>query len=127
MKERYFMQVKANRVVVLDEKATTTELLDVEVIKGTYGLYVEHSVVIGTDTEGKDLIQKKFQMFPWEKVLLLEWNEKTLIESVKEFVILTQLEDFTDLLEELEEELGISEEATEIPKESTETGSNPYE
>lgn len=121
------MQVKANRVVVLNEKASTVELNDVEVIKGTYGLYVEHTVVIGTDTEGKELTQKQFQMFPWEKVLLLEWNEKSLIESVKEFVILTQLEDFADILEELEDELGLGE-PEETPTDSkAEPASNPYD
>ena len=37
--------------------------------------------------------------------LMSEIDEKSLIESVKEFVILTQLEDFADILEELEEDL----------------------
>ena len=123
------MQVKANRVIVVDEAGEPKHLNDVEVIKGTYGLYVEYTDIIGKDTEGKDLTQAKFTMFPWEKVLLLEWNEKTLIEQVKEFVILTQLEDFTDILEELEEELGIADVGDE-PKTSeagTEKGENPYE
>ena len=89
------MQVKANRVIAVDEKSNAREFNDVDVIKGTFGLYIEFTDVIGKDNEGKDLTQLKLQLFPWEKVLLLEWNEKSLIESVKEFVILTQLEDFT--------------------------------
>lgn len=121
------MQVKANRVIVLDETATAVELKDIEVIKGTYGLYVEHTVVIGSDREGKDLTQKKFQMYPWEKVILLEWNERTLIESVKEFVILTQLEDFTDILEELEDELGLGESKPTPTESGGDVASNPYE
>ena len=81
---------------------------------------------LGKDNEGKDLKQVKLQLFPWEKVLLLEWNEKSLLESVKEFVILTQLEDFADILEELEEDLGIDEDTEEEAK-SKDTAANPYE
>tara|TARA_B100001250_G_C19743572_1_gene764185 strand:- start:842 stop:1207 length:366 start_codon:yes stop_codon:yes gene_type:complete len=121
------MQVKANRILALDEKSEVKEFVDVEVIKGTFGLYVEFTDIIGKDNEGKDLTQLKLQLFPWEKVLLLEWNEKTLVESVKEFVILTQLEDFADILEELEEDLGIDEASEEAAKEAKDTESNPYE
>ena len=55
---------------------------------------------------------------------LLEWNEPTLIEQVKEFVILTELEDFADLLEEIQEEMGEQEEGGETPSKSDEA--NPY-
>lgn len=120
------MQIKANRVLTVDEKGEVKEFLNVDVIKGTFGLYIEFTDVIGKDNEGKDLTQDKFQLFPWEKVMLLEWNEKTLIETVKEFVILTQLEDFADLLEELEEDLGIDQ-ATEEAAKSGDAASNPYE
>ena len=120
------MQVKANRILALDEKSEVREFNDVDVIKGTFGLYIEFLDIIGKDNEGKDLTQLKLQLFPWEKVLLLEWNEKTLIESVKEFVILTQLEDFADILEELEEDLGIDEDTEEAAK-TKGTAANPYE
>ncbi len=120
------MQVKANRVIAVDEKSNAREFSDVDVIKGTFGLYIEFVDVIGKDNEGKDLTQLKLQLFPWEKVLLLEWNEKSLIESVKEFVILTQLEDFADILEELEEDLGIDEETEQAAK-TKDTAANPYE
>ena len=123
------MQVKANRVIVLDEEGQPKHFTDVEVIKGTYGLYVDYTDIIGTDTEGEDLTQAKFTMYPWEKVVIIDWNEKTLIEQVREFVILTQLEDFSDILEDLEEELGltdVSEESTPS-KPSNTTGDNPYE
>lgn len=120
------MQVKANRILALDEKSEVKEFNDVDVIKGTFGLYIEFLDTIGKDNEGKDLTQLKLQLFPWEKVLLLEWNEKTLIESVKEFVILTQLEDFADILEELEEDLGIDEDTEEAAK-TKGTAANPYE
>ena len=126
MNKRWVMQIKANRVLTVDEKGEVKEFLNVDVIKGTFGLYIEFTDVIGKDNEGKDLSQDKFQLFPWEKVMLLEWNEKTLIETVKEFVILTQLEDFADLLEELEEDLGIDQ-ATEEAAKSGDSASNPYE
>ena len=121
------MQVKANRILTLDEKNEVKEFVDVEAIKGTFGLYIDFTDVIGKDSEGKDLSQRKLQLFPWEKVLLLEWNENTLIESVKEFVILTQLEDFADILEELEEDLGIDEETEATAKAAKGSTSNPYE
>ena len=78
----------------------------------------------GTDTEGKDILQPRFSLFPWEKVSLLEWNEPTLIEQVKEFVILTELEDFAELLEEISEEMGGEELQEDKPKVKDE--SNPY-
>lgn len=117
------MQVKANRVIVAQHDGSITEFENVEVIQGGNGLFVEHTVVIGTDPEGKDILQPRFSLFPWEKVGLLEWNEPTLIEQVKEFVILTELEDFAELLEEISEEIGgePEEEATPTKKES-----NPY-
>lgn len=117
------MQVKANRVIVAQHDGTVTEFENVEVIQGGNGLFVEHKVVIGTDTEGKDILQPRFSLFPWEKVSLLEWNEPTLIEQVKEFVILTELEDFAELLEELSEEIDDPEISAEAP---TKGESNPY-
>jgi hypothetical protein len=123
------MQVKANRVIVVDVEGQSKEFTDVEVIKGTYGLYVDYTDTIGKDPEGNDLTQPKFTMYPWERVVIIEWNEKTLIEQVREFVILTQLEDFSDILEELEEELGLTGESEEpTPSKSPKaTGENPYE
>lgn len=124
------MQVKANRVLVSNLDGTPTEFTDVEVIQGGNGLFVDHEVVIGKDNEGNDLKQKRFTLYPWEKVYLLEWNEPTLIEQVKEFVILTELEDFSELLEELQEELGIEEDEEEEPTSKTapkSKGQNPYE
>lgn len=121
------MQVKANRVIVAKHDGSVTEFENVEVIQGGNGLFVEHKVVIGTDTEGKDILQPRFSLFPWEKVSLLEWNEPTLIEQVKEFVILTELEDFAELLEEISEEMGEEEphgETRSQDKEKDET--NPY-
>lgn len=114
------MQVKANRVIVANHDGTVSEFTNVEVIQGGNGLFVDHSVVIGKDNEGKDITQQRFTLFPWEKVALLEWNEPTLIEQVKEFVILTELEDFADLLEEIQEEM----EGQGSPEEDKED--NPY-
>ena len=82
------MQVKANRVIAVDENSQPKEFTDVDVIKGTFGLYIEFTDIIGKDNEGKDLKQVKLQLFPWEKVLLLEWNEKSLLESVKELSLI---------------------------------------
>tara|TARA_B100000963_G_scaffold362053_2_gene402771 strand:- start:4983 stop:5348 length:366 start_codon:yes stop_codon:yes gene_type:complete len=118
------MQVKANRVIVANHDGSTTEFENVEVIQGGNGLFIDHKVVIGVDNDGKNIVQSRFSLFPWEKVSLLEWNEPTLIEQVKEFVILTELEDFADLLEEIQEEMGEQEEGEETPSKSDEA--NPY-
>ena len=118
------MQVKANRVIVAQHDGSITEFENVEVIQGGNGLFVEHTVVIGTDAEGKDILQPRFSLFPWEKVGLLEWNEPTLIEQVKEFVILTELEDFAELLEEISEEMG--EDAPQEVTAQTKDETNPY-
>tara|TARA_B100000287_G_scaffold6882_2_gene6678 strand:- start:13558 stop:13926 length:369 start_codon:yes stop_codon:yes gene_type:complete len=121
------MQVKANRVIVANHDGSVSEFENVEVIQGGNGLYVDHKVVIGTDPEGKDISQQRLSLYPWEKISLLEWNEPTLIEQVKEFVILTELEDFADLLEEIQEEMEEQEQAPAPAKEAT-GGSedNPY-
>ena len=116
------MQVKVNRVVVMNPDGSQAELSNIDIIQGGNGLYVEHEVVIGKDNDGNNLKQKRFTLYPWEKVLLMEWNEPTLIEQVKEFVILTELEDFADLLEELQEEL--EDAADEKPAAK---GENPYD
>jgi len=119
------MQVKANRVIVANHDGSVSEFENVEVIQGGNGLYIDHKVVIGTDPEGKDIFQQRLSLYPWEKISLLEWNEPTLIEQVKEFVILTELEDFADLLEEIQEEM---EEQEQAPAKEA-TGSkedNPY-
>ena len=114
------MQVKANRVIVANHDGSTTEFTNVDVIQGGNGLFVEHKVVIGKDNENNDIVQQRFSLFPWEKVSLLEWNEPTLIEQVKEFVILTELEDFAELLEEIQDDMG-----EEAPAEE-DKGENPY-
>ncbi len=118
------MQLKINRAIVRvgsEEKSHT----DVVGIKGEFGLYVEYEDKIGTDNEGNDLTQKKLVMYPWEKVELLEWSENTLIEQVKELVILSQLE---DLLEELEGYGDEDEEETPTPAATPDSkASNPYE
>ena len=90
------MQVKANLVIVAKPDGTNQTFENVNVIQGGNGLFIEHEVIIGKDNEGNDLKRNTFTLFPWEKVSLMEWNEPTLIEQVKEFVILTELEDFTD-------------------------------
>jgi len=117
------MQVKANLVIVAKPDGTNQTFENVNVIQGGNGLFIEHEVIIGKDNEGNDLKRNTFTLFPWEKVSLMEWNEPTLIEQVKEFVILTELEDFTDLLEELQDEMDAQVEK-EAPKPKAD---NPYE
>ena len=123
------MQQKVNTVTVLvgaEEKVYS----DAIILKGAEGLYVESSNKIGTDNDGNDLIQEVLTMYPWEKVISLAWTEKSLIESVKQSVILEALQDLEGFLDDYEDE----DEEEEVVK-TDETNSdkrddpkvNPYE
>ncbi len=120
MNEVENMQVKANRVIIRTSDDTDLSLEDVNIIKGSPGLYVEMQKKIGVDNDGNDLNQRQLLLIPWERVVEVNWTEPTLIDQVKEFVILTQLEDFSDILEELEEELSDASDAVD------DKGENPY-
>ena len=122
------MQQKVNTVTVLvgaEEKVYS----DTTILKGAEGLYVESTNKIGTDNDGNDLIQEVLTMYPWEKVVSLAWTEKTLIESVKQGVILEALQDLEGFLDDYEDE---EDELSETPTESTtdkrdDPKVNPYE
>ncbi len=116
------MQQKVNAVSVMagnEEKVFE----DVTILKGSEGLYIETTEKIGTDNEGNDLNQTVLTMYPWEKIVSLSWNEPTLIESVKQAVILEQLQDlegFLDDYDDEEEETPPTEDKRDDPK------VNPY-
>lgn len=120
MNEVENMQVKANRVVIKTTDDTNLSLEEVNIIKGSPGLYVEREVKIGVDNDGNDLNQRQLLLIPWERVVEIVWTETTLVDQIKEFVILTQLEDFSDILEELEDELSDAADSSE------DKGENPY-
>ena len=128
MKGLRVMQQKVNTVTVLvgaEEKVYS----DTTILKGAEGLYVESTNKIGTDNDGNDLIQEVLTMYPWEKVVSLAWTEKTLIESVKQGVILEALQDLEGFLDDYEDE---EDELSETPTESTtdkrdDPKVNPYE
>ena len=123
MKGVRFMQQKVNAVSVMagnEEKVFE----DVTILKGSEGLYIETTEKIGTDNEGNDLNQTVLTMYPWEKIVSLSWNEPTLIESVKQAVILEQLQDlegFLDDYDDEEDEANPAEDKRDDPK------VNPYE
>ena len=102
------MQQKVNRVEILLSEGTKV-IEDCYVIKHDEGLYIETEEKIGTDNEGKSLMQKQLVLYPWEKVSALTWTDPSLIESVKEQAILEvldpdgELEDFLDQLESVED------------------------
>jgi hypothetical protein len=129
MKGLRVMQQKVNTVTVLvgaEEKVYN----DAIILKGAEGLYVESTNKIGTDNDGNDLIQEVLTMYPWEKVVSLAWTEKTLIESVKQAVVLEALQDLEGFLDDYEDE----EEEDEVPKSDQSNSDkrddpkvNPYE
>ena len=118
------MQQKVNSVVVKSEPENTT-FEDVQILKGAEGLYIETIEKIGTDTEGKDLMQTRLTMYPWETIVSLSWTEPTLIEQTKQTIILEALQDIEGFLEDYEsedeEEEDESTDARDNPK------VNPYE
>ena len=130
MKGERVMQQKVNTVTVL---IGTTEKVyeDVTILKGAEGLYVESSEKIGTDNEGNDLSQGLLTMYPWERVVSLAWSEKTLIETVKQGVILEALQDLEGFFDEYEDE----DEESDTPETPSDSKSdkrddpkvNPYE
>jgi len=119
------MQQKVNTVIVQvgsEEKS----LSDVIILKGSEGLYIESTEVIGKDNDGNDLTQDTLTMYPWEKVISLAWNEKTLIESVKQAVILEALQEIEDFLEDYEDDE--EDEPTEEQSDKRDDPTvNPYE
>jgi len=97
------MQQKVNSVRI-KVGAEEVELKDVNILKGSEGLYVETDDKIGTDNDGKDLMQTTLTMYPWENVITMAWTEKTLIEQVKQGIILEALSEIEDFLEDYDDD-----------------------
>lgn len=116
------MQQKVNSVTIQVGSEEKT-LQDVLILKGSEGLYIETNEKIGTDNEGNDLMQPTLTMYPWEKVLTMSWTEKTLIESVKQGVILEALQEIEGFLEDYEDD----EEEEDTGDKRDDPKVNPYE
>ncbi|MBQ58572.1 hypothetical protein CL642_06260 [bacterium] len=115
------MQQKVNSVRI-KVGAEEVELKDVNILKGSEGLYVETQEKIGTDNEGKDLLQTTLTMYPWENVITMAWTENTLIEQVKQGIILEALSEIEDFLEDYDND---EEEADDSDKRD-DPNVNPY-
>jgi len=103
MKGQRVMQQRVNAVTIqLGSEIKTFN--DVTILKGSEGLYIETVEKIGTDNDGNDLNQETLTMYPWEKVVSMSWTEKTLIEGVKQAVILEALQEIEGFLEDYEDE-----------------------
>ena len=115
------MQQKVNSVRI-KFGAEEVELKDVSILKGSEGLYIETQEKIGTDNEGKDLLQTTLTMYPWENVITKAWTENTLIEQVKQGIILEALSEIEDFLEDYDND---EEEADDSDKRD-DPNVNPY-
>ena len=115
------MQQKVNSVRI-KVGAEEVELKDVNILKGSEGLYVETQEKIGTDNEGKDLLQTTLTMYPWENVITMAWTENTLIEQVKQGIVLEALSEIEDFLEDYDND---EEEADDSDKRD-DPNINPY-
>ena len=118
------MQQKVNSVTIQVGSEEKT-LTDVMVLKGSEGLYVETTEKIGTDNDGNDLLQPKLTMYPWEKIITMSWTEKTLIETVKQGVILEALSEIESFLEDYEDDEEDAEEESGDKRDDPKV--NPYE
>jgi hypothetical protein len=118
------MQQKVNSVTIQVGSEEKT-LIDVMVLKGSEGLYVETVEKIGTDNDGNDLLQPKLTMYPWEKIITMSWTEKTLIETVKQGVILEALSEIESFLEDYEDDEEDDEEESGDKRDDPKV--NPYE
>ena len=118
------MQQKVNSVTIQVGSEEKT-LTDVMVLKGSEGLYVETTEKIGTDNDGNDLLQPKLTMYPWEKIITMSWTEKTLIETVKQGVILEALSEIESFLEDYEDDEEDTEEESGDKRDDPKV--NPYE
>lgn len=118
------MQQKVNSVTIQvgSEEKTLTDVL---ILKGSEGLYIETNEKIGTDNEGNDLMQQTLTMYPWEKVIKMAWTEKTLIESVKQGVILEALQEIEGFLEDYEDDEEDEEDDSGDKRDDPKV--NPYE
>jgi hypothetical protein len=122
------MQQKVNLVTVAGTNEPI-EYNDVTILKGQEGIYVETIKVIGKDDEDNDIVQNQLIMYPWEKIISLTWTENTLIESIKQGVILEALQDLEDFLEDYDEEEEDGEDEVPVQtdtKARDDPGVNPY-
>ena len=119
------MQQKVNsvRIKVGSEEV---ELTDVVMLRGSEGLYVETSEKIGTDNEGKDLMQSRLTMYPWENIITMAWTEQTLIDQVKQGVMLEALSEIEDFLDDYDDEEEEDESSSDSDKRDDPTV-NPYD
>lgn len=118
------MQQKVNTVTILAGSEQKV-FQDAQILRGSEGLYIETTEKIGTDNDGKDLIQTRLTMYPWERVLSMSWTEPSLIETVKQGVILEALQEIEGFLEDYEDEEDDVEDPTTDKRDDPKV--NPYE
>ena len=101
------MQQKANEIHLLLNNEVLL-LKDVKIIETEDGLYVEDSFKLGTDDDGKDIIQRLLTYYRRESILKIIWTENSLVDSIKENVLAEIIQDkfehLMDTYEDYEEE-----------------------
>jgi DNA-binding cell septation regulator SpoVG len=101
------MQQKANEIHLLLNNEVLL-LKDVKIIETEDGLYVEDSFKLGTDDDGKDIIQRRLTYYRRETILKIIWTENSLVDSIKENVLAEIIQDkfehLMDTYEDYEEE-----------------------
>ena len=102
------MQQKANEIHLLLNNEVLL-LKDVKIIETEDGLYVEDSFKLGTDDDGKDIIQRRLTYYRRESILKIIWTENSLVDSIKENVLAEIIQDkfehLMDTYEDYEEEV----------------------
>ena len=117
------MQQRVNEVHL---KIDGEELVikDIEVIETEDGLYLEDIEVLGKNEEGEDISTPRLTYYPSKYLKKMIWNEKALVDKVKELVISELVADkFESLLDMYEDDEDVEPETTPHRDDPTE---NPY-
>ena len=119
------MQIKTNLLEVRDDAGVKT-FTDVDTIQDGTGVFIFAEETIGTDNEGAPIVQKQLIFYAWSKVEKMLWHESTLIDAVRQNILMDMEEDLADALG-LYDDDEEDEEAFEAKPNKDDPKNNPYE
>tara|TARA_Y100000992_G_C20829551_1_gene288649 strand:- start:68 stop:445 length:378 start_codon:yes stop_codon:yes gene_type:complete len=118
------MQIKTNLLEVRDGTELKT-YADVDTIQDGTGVFIFAEETIGTDNEGEPIVQKQLIFYAWSKVEKMLWHESTLIDAVRQNILMDMEEDLADALGLYDDEE--DEEVFDTPPSKDDPTKNPYE
>ena len=118
------MQIKTNLLEVRDGTELKT-YTDVDTIQDGTGVFIFAEETIGTDNEGEPIVQKQLIFYAWSKVEKMLWHEGTLIDAVRQNILMDMEEDLADALGLYDDEE--DQEVFDTPPSKDDPTKNPYE